>query len=163
MSEYTQAPMRADAGGSVVGDLSQALARASMAMSMYTAAGLAVVGVSGAGFRALRVLEDGPCTSAHLARATGITPQAIILSNPALERDGHITRQRRLGAPGRTWDLVITEEGRRVLVEARELIARTESALRDALGPAEYEQMISHLRLTAKALGGMHAAAKSIR
>ncbi|MEV0445389.1 MarR family transcriptional regulator [Streptomyces spectabilis] len=68
---------------------------------------------------ALALLAEGPATTAELARAEHVRPQSMRLTVGALESEGLVGR-----APdphdGRRSVVSVTEDGRRVLAEARD-------------------------------------------
>jgi DNA-binding MarR family transcriptional regulator len=83
-------------------------------------------------------------SSAALARAVGVTPQAMVGLVTALERKEYIVRASRAGG-GRVIDARLTPAGRAVYEAARRRIKLVDTEVRAALTDADHEHLISLL------------------
>jgi DNA-binding MarR family transcriptional regulator len=112
-------------------------------------------------FGALFVLDHEPgLSSADLARAMGVTPQAANLLVVAMERDGLVRRE-----PHPTHKRVLetypTDEGLRRMRAAQKFIGDLEERLMAGLGPAEREFIHRWLVTAARvALQGSQSSVK---
>lgn len=104
-------------------------------------------GLSGAQFEVLRelALADGRSTVSALARGLGVDPAAISRLIAGLERDGLVARTRD-ERDGRRQPVVLTEEGRRLVVAFHTEAHERESALASGLNPQSVETTIEVLR-----------------
>lgn len=111
-------------------------------------------GLSGAQFEVLRelALADGHSTASALARGLGVDPAAISRLVAGLERDGLVARTRD-ERDGRRQPVVLTEEGRHLMVAFHAEAHKRESALASGLDPQSVETAIEVLRTLRDALG----------
>ena len=115
--------------------------------------GLRPYGLNSPQFGALFVLDHEPgLSSADLARAMGVTPQAANLLVTAMEREGLVRRE-----PHPTHKRVLetypTDEGLRRMRAAKAFIGDLEERLMDGLGPAERDFIHRWLVAAAQAAG----------
>ena len=98
--------------------------------------GLRAYGLTSPQFGALYVLEQEPgLSSADLARAMGVTPQAANLLVAAMERDGLVRRSPH-PTHGRVLETYPTETGLQRLHDATPFVQELEARLVDGLDPA---------------------------
>ena len=90
-------------------------------------------------------------SSATLARAVSVTPQAMVGLVAALERKGYIVRHAHRGA-GRVIETEVTEAGKEAFETARRRIRALDRNLRRAFGEEEYGQLVSLLERLPDAL-----------
>jgi DNA-binding MarR family transcriptional regulator len=123
--------------------------------------GLRPYGLSSPQFGALFVLDHEPgLSSADLARAMGVTPQAANLLVAGMERDGLVRRE-----PHPTHKRVLetypTDEGLRRMRAAQAFIGDLEERLLAGLGPAERE--LVHRWLVTAAHAASQGSQSSVR
>ena len=110
-------------------------------------------GLSGAQFEVLRelALADGRSTVSALARELGVDPAAISRLVSGLQRDGIVTRMSD-ERDGRRRPVVLTEDGRRLMVAFHAEAHKRESALTRALDPQLVETTMQVLHALRDAL-----------
>jgi DNA-binding MarR family transcriptional regulator len=91
-------------------------------------------------------------SSADLARACFVTPQAMTGLVAGLERQGYIVRKPRRSS--RVIEATVTAVGRRVFDDATERVQRVEADLTSGLSAAEVEQLRALLERCVHALEG---------
>lgn len=96
-------------------------------------AALAGSGLQARHFGALTVLAEAACSQQQLARRLAISEQAVLAVVDDLERAGRVVRERD-PADRRRYALRVTDEGRRALAAAREVVEAAEAELGEALG-----------------------------
>lgn len=145
-----------------VGDLAEALGHCDIAMTRQIDAELADIGLTEAQFRVLRALGSKRRTSADLARACNVSPQAMVGLITALERKGFITRTP-MTRMGRAIDTTITPTGRSALDTARRRVKATEQRLQLNLTATEHDHLVELLRQVAADLNRMRIAPRRPR
>jgi DNA-binding MarR family transcriptional regulator len=115
------------------------LKRAEQAMLRAKTAALKSAGLTLAQYVALVELDRQPgITGASLARASLVTPQAIMVVLKSLDEQGLIVRSPHPRHPN-VLELHITDAGREVLDAARQLVEPVEQRVTDAFSPKELE------------------------
>jgi DNA-binding MarR family transcriptional regulator len=129
------------------------LKRAEQALLQAKSAALKPVGVTLAQYVALEELERQPgITSATLARACLVTPQAMMVVLRSMEEQGLISRSIHPRHPN-VLELHVTDAGREALHAARHRVAPMERAVADAFSPAELDLLAALLRRLIDATG----------
>ena len=99
--------------------------------------GLRAYGLNSPQFGALYVLEQEPgLSSADVARAMGVTPQAANLLVTTMEREGLVRRSPH-PTHGRVMETYATDEGLRRLRQATPFVEELEARILDGLEPAQ--------------------------
>lgn len=128
-----------------------ALKTAQHALRTHMDASLQRIGLTTAQYAALNFLKIEPGVSnALLARRSFVTPQTMQVIIVALERAGLIARAPHPGH-GRVQTTELTDRGREVLIDASEIVARTEERLREASAPLEAQAVATMLLRVAEA------------
>lgn len=92
------------------------------------------LGIQPRDFGVLSVISAAdPCSQQHVADVLGVSPPVVLWLVDDLERDG-LVRRTRNAADRRSYDLTLTEDGRKRLDRASHLVAETQSAVADRLG-----------------------------
>lgn len=108
---------------------------------------LAPVGLHPRDFGVLSMLHSQqPCSQSQLAGQLGVSPPAALGFVEELEARGLVSRERR-GSDRRVYDVQLTEDGQRCLLEARQAAAALEGDLADQLGDSYDELRRVLLRL----------------
>jgi DNA-binding MarR family transcriptional regulator len=124
-----------------VGDhgVGRVLKRAEQALLRAKSAALKPVGVTLAQYVALEELERRPgITSATLARACLVTPQAMMVVLRSMDEQGLISRSSHPRHPN-VLELHVTDAGREALHAAREHVAPVERAVNGAFSSTELD------------------------
>jgi DNA-binding MarR family transcriptional regulator len=130
------------------------LKRAEQAMLRAKSAALKPAGVTLAQYVALAELDRQPgITGAALARASLVTPQAMIVVLKSLQEQGLIVRSPHLRHPS-VLELHITDAGYQVLDTARHRVEPVERRVTDAFSPGELETLGALLTRWIQALDG---------
>ncbi|NUS12588.1 MAG: MarR family transcriptional regulator [Streptomyces sp.] len=114
-------------------------------------AALADSGLQARHFGALTVLAESACSQQQLARRLAISEQTVLAVVDDLERAGSVVRERD-PSDRRRYALRITEEGRRTLRTARDVVEAEEAELGTRLGSegrAELARLLGALLETA--------------
>jgi DNA-binding MarR family transcriptional regulator len=129
-----------------------ALRRAEQALLRAKSAALKGVGVTLAQYVALAELDRQPgITSAALARACLVSPQAMMVALKAMEEQGLVVRTPHARHPN-VLELHITGAGREALAAGRAQVAPIETRVAETFTYAERKRLASLLdRLTAAA------------
>jgi DNA-binding MarR family transcriptional regulator len=109
------------------------------------------------GFLVQRLLEDEQSIAA-LAKALGVTQQAVSKTVSELERLGYV-RRRPDPRDGRVRLVALTDRGRAAVAAAREERAAVEADLRDRLGPRRVDAATRVLREVLD----LHGASAAVR
>jgi DNA-binding MarR family transcriptional regulator len=130
------------------------LKRAEQAMLRAKSAALKPAGLTLAQYVALAELDRQPgITGAALARASLVTPQAMMVVLKSLEEQGLIVRSPHPRHPN-VLELHITDAGREALDAARHCVEPVERRVKDAFSPAELEALGALLTRWIDALDG---------
>jgi len=110
-------------------------------------------GLSGAQFEALRelALADGRSTVSELTRELGVDPAAVSRLIAGLQKLGLVSRVND-DRDGRRRPVVLTDEGRRLMVAFHEKVHEREAALTAALDPQSIETAMQVLQTLRDAL-----------
>ncbi len=87
--------------------------------------------------------NDKLISQKSLAEHIGITPAAITGTLKKLEKDGYIKRKQ--GADNRFREVEITDEGKRVVSETRELFIKADTSLFEGFSDEELEGYVRYL------------------
>jgi DNA-binding MarR family transcriptional regulator len=115
--------------------------------------------LTAAQFAALRAIvhtRGQPCTSASIARALGITPQAMVGLVRALQAKDYLTRTPEAGV-GRAIPLALTPAGRGAHAAAHRKIRALERKLTDDMPGEHFQDLSGLLRQLANALDQLSA------
>ena len=131
--------------GSAAPSIGVVLKRAEQAMVRSKAAALKPVGLTLAQYVALAELDRQPgITGAALARASLVSPQAMMVVLKSLEDQGLIARVPHARHPS-VLELHLSEAGREALTAARGPIAAIERRVLGAFSPAELDTLAALL------------------
>jgi DNA-binding MarR family transcriptional regulator len=134
--------------------LGMVLKRAEQAMLRAKSAALKPVGLTLGQYVALVELDRQPgITGAALARASMVTPQAMMVVLKSLEEQGLIVRSPHPRHPN-VLELHITDPGREALDTARHRVEPVERCVTDAFSPQELEVLGALLTRWTEALDG---------
>jgi DNA-binding MarR family transcriptional regulator len=130
------------------------LKRAEQAMLRAKSAALKAAGLTLAQYVALTELDRQPgITGAALARASLVTPQAMMVVLKSLEEQGLIVRTPHPRHPN-VLELHVTDPGREVLDTARHRVDPVERRVADAFLPGELDVLGALLTRWTEALDG---------
>ena len=134
--------------------LGMAIKRAEQAMLRAKTAALKPVGLTLAQYVALAELDRQPgITGAALARASLVTPQAMMVVLKSLEDQGLITRAPHPRHPN-VLELHMTDAGREALTAARQHVDPVERRVLDAFSAEERQALAALLTRWLEALEG---------
>ena len=115
---------------------------------------LEAIGITMSQFGTLRAIaNEGPLSTADLARRADVRPQTMAVTLTSLDRTGLLQR-RPHPVHGRVVLVDMTPEGQRVWRAARDRVGRVERRLRNALGRGPYGAMREQTWVLVKELGG---------
>lgn len=117
------------------------LSRLGMVAQRRFAAHISAVGLNPRMWGALNVLDsEGAITQHALCRCIGMDPSTMVATVDELEAQGLVER-RRHPADRRAHALHVTDRGREVLAQGRQVARRAQDELLAPLDPAEREQL----------------------
>jgi len=113
---------------------------------------LAPYGLRAGAFSAMALISANPgCSQNELARGLGMDKSAIVAVLDQLQARGLVSRTRRAG-DRRRHALELTPEGEALMQEMRTAVAVPGRPIREALAPAEMQQLLSLLDRACRAL-----------
>lgn len=116
---------------------------------------LASSGLTASQYAVYSQLARGPMTPGALSTDLGIRPTTLSGYLAAMERAGHVTKQRN-ERDGRSWLVALSESGRAKVEECRPALRRTVRAVNGALGSAD------DVRLVRETLAAVDRAVMSV-
>jgi MarR family transcriptional regulator, transcriptional regulator for hemolysin len=120
----------------VAANLCWMLKRAAYVLTMEITAALDSLGVSPRGHHVLKIASDGEYTQIELARIAGIDKTTMVVTLDELEAAG-LAERRPSPEDRRARVIVVTDEGRRLVREAQQIVTRIQEDVLETLSADE--------------------------